>query len=260
MWSRSTTRSGPICASRTTHRKRKGGLGLPSIFAAKIAGMISYKSSEPRPPIMEGSPPRLRVGERVLDPQALITRYLPELETTAYREAELRHVLDMTSGVHFSEDYTDPYSDIGKCDIASGWKPPPGPGDFPDNMWGLILTLAQRDRAHGELFSYRSIETDVLAFCMERAAGKRLPELVSELIWQPMGAGASACFTVDRAGYALADGGLNATLRDYARFGAIYLNDGFFNNRQIVPAQWVRATRVGKAGTIWRLLKNPSLR
>jgi CubicO group peptidase (beta-lactamase class C family) len=185
------------------------------------------------------------IGRGVLDPDALITRYLPELEATAYREARLRHVLDMTSGVRFSEDYTDPYSDIGKCDIASGWKPAPGPGDFPDTMWDLILTLTTRIRTHGELFIYRSIETDVLAFCMERATGLRLPELVSDLIWRPMGAEESACFTVDRAGYALADGGLNATLRDYARFGSIYLNDGAFNGRDIVPADWVRATRKG---------------
>src|SRR3954468_16898168 len=144
------------------------------------------------------------VGRGILDPEALVTQYLPELEATAYQGAKLRHVLDMTSGVRFSEDYTDPFSDIGKCDVASGWKPAPGPG-FPETMWEVILSLTDRARSHGERFEYRSIETDVLAFCMERASGQRLPELVSELIWQPMGAQESAGFTVDRAGYALAD-------------------------------------------------------
>jgi CubicO group peptidase (beta-lactamase class C family) len=66
---------------------------------------------------------------------------------------------------------------------------------------------------------------------------------VSELIWQPMGAEENASFTVDPSGYALASGGMNATLRDYLRFGAIYLNDGAFNNRQIVPASFVTETR-----------------
>jgi CubicO group peptidase (beta-lactamase class C family) len=180
----------------------------------------------------------------VLDPDALVTSYLPELQATAYRDAKLRHVLDMTSGVRFSEDYTDPFSDIGKCDVASGWKPAPGP-EFPETMWEVILGLEHRERAHGERFEYRSIETDVLAFCMERASGVRLPELVSELIWQPMGAEESACFTVDRAGYALADGGLNATLRDYARFALIYLHDGAADGRRVVPAEWVHDTRRG---------------
>lgn len=182
----------------------------------------------------------------VLDPSAPITHYLPELTATAYHGAKVSHVLDMTSGVRFSEEYTDPYSEIGKADVASGWKPPPaGAQGFPDHMWDLILSLTTRERAHGERFVYRSIETDVLAFCMERATGKRLPQLVSELLWQPMGAAESACFTVDRAGYALANGGLNATLRDYARFGSLYLNDGHFNGRQIVPAGWVKATQTG---------------
>jgi CubicO group peptidase (beta-lactamase class C family) len=182
----------------------------------------------------------------VLDPKALITHYLPELAATAYQGATLAHVLDMTSGVRFNEDYTDAYSEMGKADVASGWKPlPPGAENFPDTMWELILSLTTRERAHGERFVYRSIETDVLAFCMERASGKRLPQLVSELLWQPMGAAESACFTLDRAGYALADGGLNATLRDYARFGSLYLHGGAFNGRQIVPEAWIKATQSG---------------
>ncbi|MGE0004447.1 MAG: serine hydrolase domain-containing protein [Parvibaculaceae bacterium] len=186
------------------------------------------------------------VAQGVLDPDRPVTHYLPELAATAYHGATLSHVLDMTSGVRFNEDYTDPYSEMGKADVASGWKPPPpGARDFPDHMWELILSLTTRERPHGERFAYRSIETDVLAFCMERAGGRRLPQLVSELLWQPMGAAESACYTVDRAGYALADGGLNATLRDYARFGSLYLDDGVFNGRRILPEAWVEATRTG---------------
>jgi CubicO group peptidase (beta-lactamase class C family) len=182
----------------------------------------------------------------VLDPKAPVTHYLPELAATAYQGATVAHVLDMTSGVRFNEDYTDPYSEMGKADVASGWKPaPPGAEKFPETMWELILSLKLCERAHGERFIYRSIETDVLAFCMERATGKRLPQLVSELLWQPMGAAESACFTLDRAGYALADGGLNATLRDYARFGSLYLNGGSFNGRQIVPEAWIKTTQSG---------------
>ncbi len=186
------------------------------------------------------------IAEGVLDPGKPVTHYLPELTATAYRGAALQQVLDMTSGVRFSEDYTDPFSDVGKIDVASGWRPgPPDARDFPEHVWELILTLVTLERPHGERFVYRSIETDVLAFAMERATGRRLPELVSELIWQRMGADESACFTLDRAGYALADGGLNATLRDYARFGALYLNEGVFNGHQIVPAAWIKATGMG---------------
>jgi CubicO group peptidase (beta-lactamase class C family) len=185
------------------------------------------------------------VGRGLLDVKAKITDYIPEINDTAYRGATLQHVLDMTSGVRFDETYTDPYSDIGKSDVASGWKPVPPESDpnfrWPRHMFELILSLETLERRHGDLFSYRSIETDVLAFCMERVAGKRLPQIVSEEIWGPMGAEENACFTVDAAGYALADGGFNATLRDYARLGLLYLEHG----AGIIPADWVETTRNG---------------
>jgi CubicO group peptidase (beta-lactamase class C family) len=157
--------------------------------------------------------------------------------------------------VRFSEEYTDPYSDIGQVDVATGWKPvPPGTDPtfrWPSHMFELILGLKDTVRPHGAQFEYRSIETDVLAFIMERVTGKRLPQLVSEELWQKLGAEESACFTVDSAGYALADGGFNATLRDYGRFGQMILDNG----GGIVPADWIEATRTG----IHRPDFNPSL-
>lgn len=184
----------------------------------------------------------------VVDPKKLVTDYLPELAVTGWRGASLQHVLDMTSGVRFSEAYTDPYSDIGQVDVASGWKPVPSGTEpsfqWPENVFELILRLTGTTRPHGTAFEYRSIETDVLAFVMERATGKRLPQLVSEELWQKIGAEESAFFTVDSAGYALADGGFNATLRDYARFGQTILEDG----AGIVPAAWIAETRQGVHG------------
>jgi CubicO group peptidase (beta-lactamase class C family) len=185
------------------------------------------------------------IGRGLLDVNAPVTTTLPELEATGWRGATLQQVLDMTTGVRFNEEYTDPYSDIGRCDVASGWKPIPPVSDphfkWPRHMWEVIVSLTETERPHGELFVYRSIETDVLAFCLERVSGKRLPQLLSEEIWQKMGAEESANFTVDPAGYALGDGGLNACLRDYARFGQLYLDHG----GGIVPADWVEASRNG---------------
>lgn len=177
----------------------------------------------------------------LMDPAAPVTDYLPELAATGWRGARLQHVLDMTSGVRFDETYTDPTSDMGQLDVASGWKPaPPGVDPafrWPETVWALILGLTEQVRPHGARFEYKSIETDVLAFAMERVTGLRLPQIVSQEVWQPMGAEESACFTVDPAGYALADGGFNATLRDYARFGLQFLPGG------LVPPAFVAATR-----------------
>jgi len=180
---------------------------------------------------------------RMIAINVLLTDYVPELEATAYRGATLRHVLDMTSGVRFTEDYTDPYSDMGRADVASGWKPIPDGADpamqWPQSMLELILSLRDLDREHGEAFAYRSIETDVLALVLERATGKRLAQLMSEELWQKLGMEQDANMTVDRSGFALADGGLNACLRDYSRFGQMILEEG----GGIAPAGWIEATR-----------------
>lgn len=183
-------------------------------------------------------------GRGILDPAAPVTLYLPELEATAYVGASIAHLLDMTSGVRFTEDYDDPLSDMGRADVASGWKPVPPFSDasqWPGTMVELILSLKTRDREHGEAFSYRSIETDVLALAMERASGKRLPQLLSEELWQKIGMEADGCITVDASGFALADGGLNARLRDYGRFGQMMLENG----AGILPRDWVEGRRRG---------------
>lgn len=183
------------------------------------------------------------IGRGLLDVTAQVTDYLPELGDTAYRGATLQQVLDMTSGVRFSEDYSNPYSHVGQLDVAAGWKPVPPNADssfrWPHHMFELILSLGELDRRHGDIFSYRSIETDVLAFCLERVSGKRLPQLLSEEIWQRAGMEESANMTVDPAGYGLASGGLNACLRDYGRFGLLYLEGG------LVPQDWIETTRSG---------------
>ena len=187
-------------------------------------------------------------GRGLLDPEALITQYLPELEMTAYRGAKVQHALDMMSGVAYSEAYTDPFSDVGQTDVASGWKPKPE-GDsraWPETIWDQILGLTTKEAEHGARFLYRSIETDVVAFVLERISGKRLPELISTEIWQKLGAEESACYTVDAGGYALADGGFNACLRDYARFGQMIAQDGWFQGSQIVPREWIAETRRGR--------------
>jgi CubicO group peptidase (beta-lactamase class C family) len=176
-------------------------------------------------------------GRGELDFKAPVTEYLPELARTAYRGASVQQVMDMTSGVLFDETYTAPDSHIAKVDRACGWKDlVPG---WPETMWQVILELTESEAAHGESFRYRSIETDVIGFILQRISGLALSELVSRELWVPMGAEEDAYFTVDRSGYGLADGGFNATLRDFARFGQLIANGGTAHGRQIVPRAFI---------------------
>ncbi|MFK7752744.1 MAG: serine hydrolase domain-containing protein [Sedimentitalea sp.] len=185
------------------------------------------------------------IGRGLLNPALPITDVLPELAQTGWNGATLQHVLDMTSGTVFDEGYTSPDSDIAKTDVAAGWRPrPDDAADWPDCVWDQILGLKARDVDHGTRFQYRSIETDVLAHAMERATGQKLADLVSTELWQKIGAEHDACFTVDSAGYALADGGFNASLRDFARFAQVLLEGG----RGIVPAEWITDIRRGPHG------------
>lgn len=184
-------------------------------------------------------------GQGLLDPDAPLTAYLPDLAKTAYAGATVRHVLDMTSGVRFSEDYEDLNSDIAASDVACGWKLAQPGRRYPATMWEHVMGLSVKEREHGSAFVYRSIETDVLAFAMEAATGRAFADLVSAFLWSRLGAEENACFTVDAAGFALADGGFNASLRDYARFGQMHLDGGLADGRRVLSSEWIADTRRG---------------
>ncbi len=191
------------------------------------------------------------LAEGLLRPDAFVTDYLPELAATGWQGATLQHVLDMTSGTRFTENYTEPDSDVGKMDFSSGWKPAPAgvdASDWPTSIWEQITGLTVAEAAHGSRFAYRSIETDVLAHAMERVTGQRLPQILSERLWQPLGCAEDASITVDSSGYGLACGGISASLRDMARFGLALLNNGRFNGRQAIPEAWCQDIRHGAHG------------
>jgi CubicO group peptidase (beta-lactamase class C family) len=183
------------------------------------------------------------VGAGELDPARLVFDYVPELATCGYRGATLSQVLDMRSGVKFSEDYLAPDSEVAALDRASGWKPRRDASDT-CSIKGLILTL-QQERPHGGPFLYRSVETEVLGWIVSKVTGQDLATFLSNALWQPMGAEADANITIDHEGTGLADGGLSATLRDYARLGQLFLDGGARGTRQVVPESWVLACRTG---------------
>ena len=159
----------------------------------------------------------------------------------------------MRSGVKFSEDYLAPDSEVAALDRASGWKPRRDATDTLSTK-GLILSL-QQERPHGGSFLYRSIETEVLGWIVSKVTGQDLATFMSNALWQPMGAEADANITIDHEGTALADGGLNATLRDYARFGQLFLDGGARGTKQVVPESWVLACRTGDVDGVPRQLR-----
>ena len=159
-----------------------------------------------------------------IDVTAAVDYYLPELAASGYRGATVRDVLDMRSGVRFSEEYLDPDAEVRLLEQVIGWAPRMRP-DLPFSMYEYLPTL-QAKRDHGAAFEYRSCETDVLGWLCERASGVRMPELLSTLLWSRIGAEQDMDAAVDPAGAVFHDGGLAATLRDLGRFGQMLLDRG----------------------------------
>jgi CubicO group peptidase (beta-lactamase class C family) len=168
-----------------------------------------------------------------------VTDVVPQLRGTSFDGAMVQHLLDMRTGTRFDEDYDNLEADVRTYERIYLWRPDDG-RPRPANILDYYPSLGN-DGPHGGPFRYRSILTDVLGWVVETAAGARLPELISQLLWQPMEAEHHAEITVDSHGNAMADGGVSATLRDLARFGAIYLRPG------LVAASWLADTARGAA-------------
>jgi len=185
-------------------------------------------------------------GAGAIEPESPVTTYVPALANCGYAGATVRHLLDMRSGIAFSDNYLHPTAEIHLLDESMGWAPRSSP-DGPASLCDFLLTL-RRKAAHGGPFEYRSCETDVLGWICEVVGGKRMPELMSDLLWSRIGAQCDATIGVDTAGTGLFDGGISACLRDMIRFGSLFLRDGVsLTGQQVVPEAWIADTLDGGA-------------
>jgi CubicO group peptidase (beta-lactamase class C family) len=181
----------------------------------------------------------------LLDPGSPVAAYVPEADRSGYAGATIRNLLDMRTGVAFRETYTAPDAEVRVMERSMGWRPAL-PGD-PAGAYPYLATLGSAG-PHGGEFSYRSADTDMLGWACERASGIRMADLISTLIWQPIGAERDAEITCDALGSAVHDGGISATARDLARFGQMVLDDGMSRGRTVVPGTWLADARTPESG------------
>ncbi|WP_305807123.1 serine hydrolase, partial [Stenotrophomonas sp. YIM B06876] len=180
---------------------------------------------------------RLDAGKRVAD-------YVPELAGSAFGSATVRQVLDMTTGLQYSEDYADPNAEVWA--YAQAGSPLPKPKDYtgPRSYYEYLQTVQPQGR-HGEAFAYKTVNSDALGWVIARVTGRSVAQLLSERIWSRIGAEQDAYLTVDSTGTPFAGGGLNTGLRDLARFGELLRNNGQFRGQQILPKAVVDDIRRG---------------
>ena len=184
------------------------------------------------------------VAEGKLDPKALVGSLIPELKPSAFGDATVRQVMDMTTGLDYSEDYADPKAEVWT--YAQAGSPLPKPADYtgPRSYFDFLQTVKKKGQ-HGDAFGYKTVNADALGWLIARATGKTVAQELSERVWSRIGAEREAFYTVDSIGTPFAGGGFNATLRDMARLGQLVLDGGVANGEQVLPSAALDSLRQG---------------
>ena len=204
------------------------------------------------------------VAEGRLDDKAKVSSIVPELKNSAFGSATVRQVMDMTTALDYSEDYSNPKADIWIYSAAAS--PLPKAKDYkgPNGYFEYLQTVRKSGK-HGEAFGYKTVNTDALGWIISRSTDQDLAKLLSEKIWSKMGAEQDAYMTVDGKGTPFAGGGLSAGLRDLGRIGQLMLNGGILNGKRLFPESVVKNIQKGgdkrafnKAG--YKTLKGGSYR
>lgn len=178
------------------------------------------------------------VDEGALNLQRSVTHHVPELAHSAYANATLDQVLDMRIGVRYSENYADPQADIWDHARAGGVFPP-RPGDPPAMGFRPYLCTLRPEGQHGEGFTYKTVNTDVLGWVLHRVTGHDVARLIQDSFWQVLGMEHDAYMGVDDLGTDFAGGGLNCTLRDLARFGEMMRCGGEYQGQRVLSERTV---------------------
>ena len=161
-----------------------------------------------------------------------VVQYVPELKGSAYEGVTVRHLLSMSSGVQWNEDYSDPDSDTARLALGAGAEPRRDPLED--------LAALPRVAEPGTYFDYKTGESNLLGLVVSRAVGRSLSDYLSEKIWKPCGMEKEAYWAVDNKGRELAGCCLSPTLRDYGRFGLFILEGGRAGGVQVLPDWWLK--------------------
>lgn len=159
-----------------------------------------------------------------------ITKYLNFFKNDGFEKITIEHLLNMRSGIRYRENYFNPFAEVGLYYY--------GP-----NSRKYVKNLKIKEEA-GENYEYVSVNTLLLAMILEKATGTKIDDYYQRKLWQPLGMEFDASLNIDskKSNMVKAYCCLNARTRDFARFGCLYLNNGKFNGKQIVPYDWVRET------------------
>ena len=160
-----------------------------------------------------------------------VTDYITELKDAdpTFAELKIEHLLDMTAGLDFDENYSwNPFSKMAKL--------------YMGNNSLKVLKSLKFINTPGENFSYDSATTAILGLVIERATGQSYAQYLSEKVWQPLGMERDALIGLDSKKYHVAKSfaGLTTNVKDLAKVGRLFLNNGCYNGKQIVDSTFVQ--------------------
>ena len=193
---------------------------------------------------MTGTLAAMFADEGLLDPDAVVATYLPELGDSGFADATIRQVMDMTTAVGFRQEGADPVSENLEYGIALGWSEKPAGYAGPASVYEFLPTM-KKVGEHGFRAAYLTPNTDVLAWIIKRLLNQSLAEIMHERIWSKLGCERDAFWIVDSAGAETSGSGLLTTTRDMARFGQMLLQKGQWNGQQIIPSAAVKNIEKG---------------
>jgi len=161
-----------------------------------------------------------------------MTSYLPEFNRNpAFRGITLRQLLAMASGLAYTRTNGGLFHDLRSSDAHFYYTT--------DRTRSLLRM--RREEPPGTRWAYKDSDAELVGLVLSRATGKTIAAQLEESIWRRIGTEQDATYSLDhRDGIENVSSGLNATARDYARFGRLFLNDGAWNGTQIIPRDWVR--------------------
>ncbi len=199
------------------------------------------------------------IAEGRLDPARTMGSYVPELAAGGFGDATVRQVLDMRTDPAFDENYAGngtELTDVTKMSIAVGGVPAPAGFDGPKTGYAHVASIGKGGAPGGD-FAYRTPNTQALAWVIERITGQSVAAQIEDRWWSRMGMEQDAAMMVDRVGTGFAGGGLNASLRDMARFGEMIRLGGRWQGRQLVPAAAIAAIMKGGSAAAFVATKYP---
>jgi CubicO group peptidase (beta-lactamase class C family) len=157
-----------------------------------------------------------------------VTNYLTYFKDSRFKEITIEHLLNMKSGIDFKEQYLNPFGDVAKYYYGT-------------HLQKYLRQLKIKEKP-GVRYEYLSVNSLLLSEILEKATGVKISDYLQEKIWKPIGMEWDASWSIDsKKGQTIKSFCcINAHTRDYAKFGRLYLNKGKWNNKQIIPEEWIK--------------------